>query len=150
MTFRYLIIPFIIGGVQACDSDEYIDPTHRCSWYIKNVTGDSLLIKDCSFNYFAQPLILPNDTSKSINSVAIVRYEKGDLFNGIDNYNVIDDSVVISNMKGEILIVWKESQNREDGKQFFNERYWKKREWEEGKYLYHEWTFELLPEDIQN
>lgn len=149
MIFKYIIITLIIVvGVQSCNPSDYRDPSNKCEWYISNFTGDSLLIKT-TFSYFREPIILINDTTALVDNTGFSKHSNV-FFQSIYDYNTIDDSIVISNMKGGILIVWKESQYREDGKQFFNERYWKKREWDEGNYLYHEWTFELLPEDIQN
>ena len=84
-----------------------------------------------------------------IDHTAFQKHSNEIFFQGIYNFNVIDDSVVVCNMKGDELIVWTESRRDDPGKQFFNEKYWEKREWEEGKYVHHEWTFELLPEDIK-
>ena len=58
------------------------------------------------------------------------------------------DSIVMCSAEDNILKVWRNSEKTQKGKQFFNEDFWEKKEWEEGKYIYREWTFEILPEDI--
>ena len=149
MVSKNLINIFLISFVFiACDPDEYMDPSHRCKWIIKNCTEDSLLVTESTFNHFAQPLMLLNDSSILINYEAFTKNEKKDFFQGIYNLNTIDDSVVITNMRGETVKIWKESRRNDPNKQFFNEDFWEKKEWEEGRYIYREWTFEILPEDI--
>ncbi len=146
MVFKYLIVILIIVGIQSCTPSDYRDPRNRCEWYVTNLTKDSLLIKT-TFSY--ESVILIQDTTILIDHTAFQKHSNEIFFQGIYNFNVIDDSVVVCNMKGDELIVWTESRRDDPGKQFFNEKYWEKREWEEGKYVHHEWTFELLPEDIK-
>lgn len=146
MVFKYLIVILIVAGIQACNPSDYRDPSNRCEWYVTNLTKDSLVIQ-ATFSY--EPVVLVHDTTILIDHTAFQKDDNECFFQGIYNFNTIDDSVVVCNMKGDILIVWKESQRNDSGKQFFNEKYWEKREWEDGKYTYHEWTFELLPEDVK-
>jgi len=72
-----------------------------------------------------------------------------DMFNWILDAIVLEDSLKIFDSNNVLLKTWVQSQRNDSGKQFFNERYWQKREWKDGKYMYHEWTFELVPEDIK-
>ena len=58
------------------------------------------------------------------------------------------DSVAVYALDGKTLKVWRKSEQNEENQQFFDESFWKKREWEDERHTYHEWTFELLPEDI--
>ena len=145
MVFNYLIVTLIIM-MQACDPSDYRDPRNKCEWYVTNLTKDSLLIKTTFSSY--ESVILVQDTTILIDNTTFPKHDNGIFFQGIYNFNTIDDSVVVCNIKGDELIVWKESQRNEPGKQFFNEKYWQKREWEDGRYTYHEWTFELLAEDL--
>lgn len=146
MIFKYLIVILILIGIQACNPSDYRDPINRCEWYVTNLTKDSLLIKT-TFSY--EPIILIQDTTMLIDNTAFQKRSNEIFFQGMYNFNTIDDSVVVCNMKGDELIVWKESQRDAPGKQFFNEKYWQKREREDGKYTYHEWTFELVTEDFK-
>ena len=147
---KYLIVIAILVGLQACDPDECLDPSNRCRWYITNLTGDSLLIRSHHTYSFEAPMFLMQDTTILIDNTAFAKWESKEIFfQGLYDFNTIDDSIVVYNIKGDELIVWKESQRNAPGKQFFNEEYWQKREWKEEKYTYYEWTFELLPEDIK-
>ncbi len=149
MVFRCLMIALIVMGIQSCNPSDYRDPRNKCEWYVTNLAQDSLLIKT-SFSYFVDPIIFIHDTTILIDNTAFQKHSDEIFFQGMYNFNTIDDSVVVCDVKGEQLIVWKESQRNAPGRQFFHEKYWKKREWVDGKYTYYEWTFELLPEDIQN
>lgn len=70
-------------------------------------------------------------------------------FEPFDFLNANIDSVVVYALDGKTLKVWRKSEQNEEGHHFFDESSHKKREWEDRKYTYYEWTFELLPEDIQ-
>ena len=146
---KYLIVIAILVGLQACDPDECLDPSNICEWYITNLAKDSLLIRTHHTYSFEAPRLLIQDSTILIDNTAFEKWSNEIFFQGLYNFNAIDDSVIVYDMKGNELIVWTESQRNDPGKQFFNEKYWQKREWKEGKYTYHEWTFELLPEDIK-
>ena len=75
------------------------------------------------------------------------------MFSWILDAVVIDETFIISDTKGEELKMWTESQRNEFGRQFFNETYWKKQKWEEGKYVFHKWIlnyFQRILNDIDN
>lgn len=106
MVFKYLIVILIIVGIQSCTPSDYRDPRNRCEWYVTNLTKDSLLIKT-TFSY--ESVILIQDTTILIDHTAFQKHSNEIFFQGIYNFNVIDDSVVVCNMKGDELIVWTES-----------------------------------------
>ncbi|MDE7073888.1 MAG: hypothetical protein K2O69_02380 [Odoribacter sp.] len=71
-------------------------------------------------------------------------------FEPFEFLNANIDSVGVYALDGKTLKVWRKSEQDEDKRSFFHEHFYQKREWVDGKYTYYEWTFELLPEDIQN
>ena len=109
----------------ACNPSDYRDPRNKCEWFLKNSTGSTIGAGISSFE------------------------ETPDMFNWILDAIVLEDSLTIFDSNNVLLRTWVQSQRNDSGKQFFNEQYWQKREWKEGKYTYHEWTFELLPEDLE-
>lgn len=60
------------------------------------------------------------------------------------------DSVVVYSVKGGTLKVWRKSEQSEEGKHFFNENSWQKKEWKEGIFPFQEWIFKLVSGDIQD
>ncbi|MDE7073889.1 MAG: hypothetical protein K2O69_02385 [Odoribacter sp.] len=63
--------------------------------------------------------------------------------------NATIDSIGVYSIDDKVLKMWYPSERFEEGIQFFKEESWKKEECGERNYLCYEWTFELLPEDIQ-
>lgn len=64
--------------------------------------------------------------------------------------NLALDSVVVYSVEGVTLKVWRKSEQSEEGKHFFNENSWQKKEWKEGIFPFQAWIFKLVPEDIQD
>ena len=112
----------------ACNPSDYRDPRNKCEWFLKNSTGSTITVYGAGISSFE---------------------ETPDMFNWILDAIVLEDSLTIFDSNNVLLRTWVQSQRNDSGKQFFNEQYWQKREWKEGKYTYHEWTFELLPEDLE-
>ncbi len=50
---------------------------------------------------------------------------------------------------GRIIKTWLFSEKNDSGRQYFDERFWAYREYETERYIIHEWTFELLADDLQ-
>jgi len=147
MVFNYLIVTLIIM-IQACDPSDYRDPRNKCEWFLKNSTGNTIILLK---NFYSPNYdIVPNDSTITVYGAGIASFEETpDMFNWILDAIVLEDSLKIFDSNNVLLKTWIQSQRNDSGKQFFNEQYWQKREWKEGKYTYHEWTFELLPEDIK-
>lgn len=150
MDFRFFLISiFSLYYLVSCTPSDYRDPRNPCYWYLKNSTGD--LIQMSKNFYFPFHASVPNDSIVLIFRTEFTRHDEGkDKFNMILDAIFTEESLSIFDMNNVMLKTWIQSQRNDPGKQFFNEKYWKKRVWEEENYLYHEWTFELLPEDIQN
>ena len=129
-------------------SSDYRDPRNKCEWFLKNSTGSTIIL----LKNFDSPNynIVPNDSTITVYGAGISSFEETpDMFNWILDAIVLEDSLTIFDSNNVLLRTWVQSQRNDSGKQFFNEQYWQKREWKEGKYTYHEWTFELLPEDLE-
>ena len=148
MVFRCLMIALLLVGIQACDPRECLDPRNKCEWLLKNSTGDSIIVwKNFDFPDYE---IVHNDSTVVVYGAGVASYdETPDMFHWILDAIVIEDSLKIFSQNDVMLKIWLQSQRNDPGRQFFNEKYWQKREWGEGRYMYHEWTFELLPEDIR-
>ncbi|MDR1518224.1 MAG: hypothetical protein LBS52_09100 [Dysgonamonadaceae bacterium] len=132
-----------------------IRPKYKGHWIIENKTSDTIKFRSSEYDDVTFYDILPPDSSRHL-------FFLPDLGAGIGNSpkeatfdsfywarSGVEDSVVVYSMTGEKLKVWKESGKDLPGKQFFNESYWTKREWKEGKYTRYEWTFEILPKDLE-
>lgn len=59
------------------------------------------------------------------------------------------DSAAVYALDGKTLKVWRKSEQNGENQQFFDESFWKKREREDKGHTYHEWTYELLPENLK-
>lgn len=132
----------------ACNPSDYRDPRNKCEWFLKNSTGSTIIL----LKNFDSPNynIVLNDSTITVYGAGISSFEETpDMFNWILDAIVLEDSLTIFDSNNVLLRTWVQSQRNDSGKQFFNEQYWQKREWKEGKYTYHEWTFELLPEDLE-
>ena len=147
MVFKYLAIIALLVGIQACNPSDYRDPRNKCEWFLKNSTGDSIVVWK---NFYSPNYeVVPNGSTITVYGAGIASFEKtSDMFNWIFDAVVVEDSLRIFDLNNVMLKTWVQFQRNTPGKQFFNEEYWQKREWKEEKYTYHEWTFELLPEDL--
>ncbi len=147
MGFKFFWVGIFIVLI-ACNPSDYRDPRNKCEWFLKNSTGNTIILLK---NFYSPNYdIVPNDSTITVYGAGIASFEETpDMFNWILDAIVLEDSLKIFDSNNVLLKTWIQSQRNDSGKQFFNEQYWQKGEWKEGKYTYHEWTFELLPEDIK-
>ena len=147
MGFKLFLVSIFIFLI-ACNPLDYRNPKNKCEWFLKNSTGNTIILLK---NFYSPNYdIVPNDSTITVYGAGIASFEETpDMFNWILDAIVLEDSLTIFDSNNVLLKTWVQSQRNDSGKQFFNERYWQKREWKDGKYMYHEWTFELVPEDIK-
>lgn len=149
MDFRFIFISiFSLYFLVSCIPNESRFPHNQCEWRVKNSTGDTIfLLRNFSVSHH---VVIPNDSMVMVFEAGILQRDEGkEMFRWLLDAIVAEDSLTVFNKDHVKLKTWIESQRNDPGKQFFNEKYWEKRKWESG-YMFHEWTFELLPEDIQN
>lgn len=163
--FRYLLIASLLAlCLVSCDPKEALDPTNRCLWIVKNSTGEDIWIKsELSVDEFEKYLRV--NESKTFDRGGAPKAEAVD-FQDFFSVYVNDEksylkAVEIYNADKTVLLKkWSISQFNNHGRQFFNEAYWTKKEWKgqggyekygysDKWYNYHEWTFEILPEDLK-
>ena len=132
----------------SCDPKEAFYPSNRCFWIVKNTSNCRVIIQsELSVN--SKEKSLNPGESYTFDQVGIPK-EHAVYFGILYDSNVIDDIVEIKNEDDtKTLKIWRESEKDNQGRQFLSEEYWTKREWKENGYNHHEWTFELLQEDIE-
>jgi hypothetical protein len=154
---KLLFVAGVLLFLYSCDPGWALDPKYKGRWIIKNGTSDTIKFRSSEYYDVTFYNILPPDSTMHLffpaNRGVGIGNTKAEADAGFDGFYVarsgVEDSVAIYSMTGEKLKVWKEFGKDLPGKQFFNESYWTKREWEEGKYTHYEWTFEILPEDLE-
>lgn len=148
MVFK-VIYSFILIGILLSIESCYLfrhpsdDTPVMCSRLIVNRLG-----QDINFKIYT-PFSLSTANIKQDSIWLMEKIAIAEEFEPFKFLNANIDSVVVYTLNGKTLNVWHKSGKNEEKQQFFNESSWKKREWEDKKYTYHEWTFELLPEDIK-
>lgn len=137
-------------------SEEGYDDTNQVSYYLKNNTQSTIILKsknvlkgvyDTIDRY--QYMTIPADSNFIIFCGAASEYYNKNLFDLFFNHNVVEDTMFMYSQDSVLLKVWTESNRFGDGKQLFNESYWTKKSWTDDYYIYTEYTFDLMPEDIQ-
>jgi len=138
MGFKFFWVGIFIVLI-ACNPSDYRDPRNKCEWFLKNSTGNTIILLK---NFYSPNYdIVPNDSTITVYGAGIASFEETpDMFNWILDAIVLEDSLKIFDSNNVLLKTWIQSQRNDSGKQFFNEQYWQKREWKEGKYTY------ILPE----
>ena len=139
---------FCVLSFSSCDPKEAMDPSNRCYWIVKNTSDSQIII--CSELSLAtkEKTLNPGESYFFIKMGVPKGYDV--YFDGLYDFNAVNDTVGIRNSDDtKTLKIWRESEKDNPGRQFFNEDYWTKREWKEDGYHHHEWTFELLQEDIE-
>lgn len=153
-------IPLLVIGIislHSCDPDWAMNPKFRGHWRVRNATPDTIKVW-CSVGLSTiNPefyYVIPPD---SIEDLFFLKNEGAGIGNSpseatFDSFYVsavgVEDSVVVYSSVNKKMKVWREFDRGLPDKQFFNESFWAKKEWKEGKYTHYEWTFEILPEDI--
>ena len=127
---------------------EDLYPSNRCYWIVKN-TSDSQIIVCSELSLGSKEKTLNPGESYFFIEIDLTKGHAV-YFGRMYDYNAVNDTVGIRNADNtKTLKIWRESEKDNQGRQFFNEEYWTKREWKEDGSDHHEWTFELLQEDIE-
>ncbi|MDE5611751.1 MAG: hypothetical protein K2I90_07030 [Odoribacter sp.] len=141
LTLDSCLLFYFVNLFKDLDDEEFV----ICSRIVINKTGQDVTLK-----VFSEYDTLSRNIMQD--SICFLE-EKYGIF--VDFYpfeflNATSDSVVVYSKSNEILRKWYKSEQAEEGVQFFKEDSWKKRAWQNGNDSCYEWTFELLPEDIQH
>lgn len=138
LTLNSCLLFYFANLFKDLDEEEYI----MCSRAVVNKTGQDVVLK-----VFSEHDTLSRNIMQD--SICFIEKEYDILVdsNPFEYLNTMLDSVVVYSKSNEILRKWYKSEQAEEGVQFFKEDSWEIRIWQDG--TCYEWTFELLPEDIQ-
>jgi hypothetical protein len=138
----------------SCDPEE----TVVLRYYVKNNTNDTIQMAfsyPLNTNTYIQSkklLLVNKDSIILINMGSASEDNNVNLFEGLFNWNVVDDTLSIFDKDSVLIKQWiRFFPTNETGKQFFRERDWSYRTYQNNgeKYIYHEWTFEITDNDLQ-
>ncbi len=143
---RILVTALTCMIIRSCDL--HLFDSDEGSWYVKNASGETVVLSSNYYAYFPDKVIEPGEFGYigSINfgppgSAVFDRFYK--------RYDMLLDLVMtVSDTEGNVLKVWRESEKDFPDKQFFNERYWEKKEkpLDKGAVDYR-WTFHIEESD---
>ncbi len=88
-----------------------------------------------------------NIKSDSLESILLKNCGSHLAFERLFDVNDVNDSVQVLSTEGVVLRTWRESEQNEPGRQFFNKAFWTGTGNPQG--IDSSWTFEILPEDLQ-
>ncbi|MDD2530690.1 MAG: hypothetical protein PHN41_05620 [Bacteroidales bacterium] len=138
----------------SCDPEEGLDPTNEVKFYIHNKVNKNLIIKTTFSNYCVTPdmrlFSINSDSLLCITSIGIGKDYSKSLFTALYIGRVVDDTIWFYSQDSVLLRMWTKFNNNEQNKEFFRESDWKIKQWKESdkKYIYTDYTFEILPEDL--
>lgn len=146
----FLCIIILVGV--SCDPPEHLD-THSTYWYVKNVTDESICITTVPGHLMSFLTITPGD-SVCFHSFFPPQCWGIPSFDGLydiwEKTAVQDQHTDILSSDGSLLKVWNYVDRNAEGRQLFNESFWrlyikKSKDYTEQTYT---WVFDIVPTDI--
>ena len=135
----------------SCDPKKWV-ATHATSWYAKNNT-DQILINTTSPFIDTDAVVAPGD-SVLVHSFNPFQYLGEPTFDTFyDAWNGKPEQewcISICSKDGQLLKIWKYIDRNAEGRQFFNESFWRlyTKKYSHSDQLNFSWVFNILPEDI--
>lgn len=132
--------------IRSCDS--YMFTNEEGSWYVKNTIGETVVLSSNYYAYFPKKVMEPGE-SGYIGSINFGPPGSADFDRFYKRYDMLLDLVMtVSDIDGNVLKVWRESEKDAPGKQFFDERDWEKEERPRDKgAIDYRWTFHIGESD---